>query len=166
MAGTRWPPSQYAPFEPAQGAVGPFRAGAVVRAEKDEGMLFQAEAPHGVENTAHTLVHGLDHFFVGHGTVGAAAFLIPLGIRQAVRFVFPALVGVVRGFVGEIETEGPVLVGFDETYAVFGDQVSAVAFLGGLFGPAPPIGVAFLVAVGMVVDVAAHITDEFVESLV
>ena len=75
------------------------------------------------------------------------------------------LIGIVRRFVGHIETEWPLAVLLDEAHGVPGDEVGAVSLFRLKRGAVPPIGHAGLIDVRDIVHVPAHVSAELVETV-
>src|SRR5690606_19983417 len=150
----------------AQTAVVAMLVGAVVGAEKDKRVFPETVFLQRGHDFPDALVHFRDHFAVGVGNVIAFAVDRAGAADLTYRYVVWSPAGIVRGLVGEVETEGTVLVFLDETDAMACDQVGGVALLPGRLDAVPPVLEAGLVDVGEEIHVAAHITDELAEPVV
>ena len=163
------PPFPVAPLESAQRPVGSPLVGPVVGAEEDQRVLRQAQPLDRGHHPADTLVHLLHHLPIGLLDVGLCGSLAGgpgASGRAPLGRIAGALVGTVYGLVGDVDAERPALVLLDESSRVPGNQMGHVARLLNQLQPLPPVVHSHPIVVRNVVDVAADVSAEAVESVV
>ena len=159
------PPFPEAAFVAGQRAVGAVPGRPVVGTEKDERAALQVQPLERLNHPPDALVHYLDHLLVRPRDLSPFGFLTFLAAGQTLRRIIPALVRIMRRLVRQIQTEGFVLMPLDEVNPMPGDQVGAVACFGSLLMIFPPVVVARLVDMRVVIHVAADVADELVKAL-
>ena len=154
-------------FVTAEVAGGAYFGRAVIGGENDEGVVADALFFEFGDDVADAFVHHLDHFLVESlGVVGFEFRLLPVGFAgDAEAGGFAALDRVVGCAVVDDEQEWLVFFPADEIDGVVVDQVGDVAGVVLEFVLLPPVEVAFLVDVALVIDVTGNEAFELIEPL-
>ena len=152
-------------------ATGKISGGAVVGEEEDECFPLDSELDENPAKLSDSFVDGQGHPLVFFDPLLRGNFAplpaIPF-LRGSSYRIAGHLHGVVNRLVGDVEAEGLLRrsVAADEVVRVPVDEVGAVAFFTGLLAAVPPVVNVVVTDVTDEVDVAAVVTDEFVEAVV